>query len=127
MDVPGDSSSLAERDAAVLARLERLDIDKPLRRLRLQAGLGYLFDAADTATLAIILPAVTVVFGLTAGQTGVLGSSVLIGFLFGALFAGAISDAIGRRRVMSYALLMFCAGSIVGAMAPTWELLFAAR
>jgi MFS transporter, putative metabolite:H+ symporter len=115
------SSRDASSDAELLGRLERLDIGKPLRRLRMQAGLGYLFDAADTATLAMIMPAVAAVWGLSTGQTGILGSSVLVGFLFGALFAGAISDAIGRR------LLMFAAGSVAGALAPTWELLFAAR
>jgi putative MFS transporter len=114
-------------DAQLLARLERLDIGKPLRRLRMQAGLGYLFDAADTAVLAMILPAVAAVWGLSRAQTGVLGSSVLVGFLFGALLAGVVSDAIGRRPVMSYALLMFAVGSVAGALAPTWELLFVAR
>ncbi|MTD54346.1 MFS transporter [Amycolatopsis pithecellobii] len=127
MDVHGEPLSPPGRDTAILARLERLDITKPLRRLRFQAGLGYAFDAADTATLALILPAVSVVWHLNKGQTGVLGSSVLIGFMFGALASGAIGDAFGRRRVMTYALLLFCLGSLLGALAPNWELLFAAR
>lgn len=114
-------------DAAILARLERLDIGRPHRRLRLQAGLGYLFDAMDTATVALILPVVTALWALTPSQTGLLGSSVLIGFAVGALGAGALADANGRRRVMMYALGLFCLGSLIGALSPNWEFLFAAR
>ena len=130
MDVPSTPSTpstAVSADAVILGRLEKLDIGRPHRRLRMQAGLGYLFDAMDTATVAVILPVVAALWSLTPGQTGLLGSSVLIGFALGALAAGALADAFGRRRVMMYALALFCVGSLVGALAPTWEFLFAAR
>jgi putative MFS transporter len=127
MDVPSDAHEPVSADAAILARLERLDIGRPHRRLRMQAGLGYLFDSMDTATVALILPAVTALWGLSTSETGVLGSSVLIGFAFGAVAAGALADSLGRRRVMMYALSLFCLGSLVGALSAGWESLFAAR
>lgn len=114
-------------DAELLGRLEALPIGKPHRRIRVQLGFGYMFDAMDTATVALIMPAVAVAWGLSSSQTGLLGSSVLMGFVVGALTSGAIGDAFGRRRVMLYALLLFCLGSFVGAFSPSWEFLFTSR
>lgn len=112
---------------ALLARLERLDIGRPHRKLRLQLGAGYTFDAMDTATVSLILPAVTALWGLSSGSAGLLGSSVLMGFVVGALASGALGDAIGRRRVMLYALFLFCLGSLLGAMSPSFGFLFGSR
>ncbi|RPJ80613.1 MAG: MFS transporter, partial [Acidobacteria bacterium] len=79
------------------------------------------------AVLAFILPPVTQLFGLGNAQTGLLGSSVLIGYLFGAFFAGTLGDLIGRRTVMMYALAIYTAAAFVAAFSPTWEFLFWSR
>ena len=117
----------ADPGPALLGRLERLDVGPPHRTLRRQLGFGYAFDAMDTATISLILPAVTVVWGLSSGSAGLLGSSVLMGFVVGALVSGALGDAIGRRRVMLYALTLFCLGSLLGAASPSFAFLFASR
>ncbi len=65
--------------------------------------------------MAFILPSATVVFSLSSSQTGLLGSSVLIGYLFGALLAGLLGDLIGRKRVMMYALAIYAAASVVAS------------
>ena len=96
-------------------------------RLLLMGGLGYAFDAASVAIVAFILPPVSREFGLTNAETGVLGSSVLIGYLVGAFFAGTMGDIIGRKQVMMYALAVYCVGSLVAAASPTWEFLFWSR
>jgi len=64
---------------SILQRLERLPMARPQWRLLFQGGLGYTFDGMDAALVAFILPSATAVFSLTSGQTGLLGSSVLIG------------------------------------------------
>jgi putative MFS transporter len=104
-----------------------LKVGKFHRRVRLQAGLGASFDSLDLGTLAFVLPAVVAVWHLSPGQTGFLSSSALIGSLIGGLCAGVTGDAFGRRRVMMYAITLFCLGSLIGAVAPTWEVLFASR
>jgi len=86
--------------------------------------LGYTFDAMDGAIMAFILPSVMTQWGLTNQQTGLLGSSLLIGYLFGAFFAGTLGDLIGRRTVMMYALAIYSAASVVAAFAPNWQFLF---
>lgn len=111
----------------ILRRLERLPMTWVQGRLLVMGGFGYLFDASSTAILAFIMPPAAALFRLTNTQTGLLGSSALIGFLFGALFAGALGDLIGRRSVMMYALAIYCIASLFAAMARSWEFLFWAR
>jgi putative MFS transporter len=117
----------AATEVDTLARLERLPLSWVHGRLLLMGGLGYTFDAANNAILAFILPSVAALFGLGNTQTGLLGSSVLIGYLFGAFSAGALGDLIGRRKVMMYALALYCAGSLLGAGAQSFGFLFCAR
>jgi putative MFS transporter len=110
-----------------LRRLERLPMSWVQGRLLLMGGLGYTFDAANNAVLAFILPSAAALFGLGNTQTGLLGSSILIGYLFGAFFAGTLGDLIGRKKVMMYALALYCAGSLLGAFSPSFEFLFCTR
>lgn len=59
--------------------------------------------------------------------TGWVVSAALLGSLFGALFAGSAADAIGRRKVISIAALIFSLGIIGAALAPDVTMLIAAR
>jgi putative MFS transporter len=120
-------STLTANEVDTLRRLERLPMSWVQGRLLLMGGLGYTADGICAGILAFILPPVALLFGLTNTQVGLLGSSVLIGFLFGAFFAGTLGDLVGRRRVMMYALAIFCIASLFAASARSWEFLFWAR
>jgi len=120
-----DQVALAEVDA--LRRMERLPFSRFHWRLLWMGGLGYTFDAMDGAMIAFILPVVSARWGLTNQQTGLLASSALIGYLFGAFFAGALGDLIGRRVVMMYALAIYSLATLVAAFAPNWQFLFGWR
>ncbi|HWD03832.1 MAG TPA: MFS transporter [Amycolatopsis sp.] len=109
------------------ARLERLPVSRFHYKLLFAGGFGYTFDAMDGAIVAFILPSVTKEWGLSSGATGILGSSLLIGFLFGALGAGILGDRIGRRKVMVSALVLYSIASLVAAAAPNFAVLFVAR
>ena len=111
----------------ILRRLERLPMSRVHLALLFAGGLGYTFDAMDGAVIAFILPPVTALWQLSDSETGLLGSALLIGFLFGAVGAGTLGDLIGRRRIMLYALGIYCVASLVAAASPTWEFLFAMR
>jgi len=114
----------AEADLRTLRRMERLPFTRFHWRLLWMGGLGYTFDAMDGAMIAFILPAVSSLWGLTNQQTGLLASSAMIGYLFGAFFAGTLGDLIGRRAVMMYALAIYCLATLVAAFAPSWQFLF---
>lgn len=114
-------------DRDILRRLERLPFGRFQWRMLWMGGLGYTFDAMDGALIGFILPAVTALWSLSSEQTGVLGSSALIGYLFGAFFAGAIADLIGRRTVMMYGLAIYCGATLIAAFATSWHVLFGWR
>ncbi|MEV6234947.1 MFS transporter [Saccharopolyspora shandongensis] len=112
---------------ALLARLERLPVSRPHFRLMLMGGLCIAFDGMDGSLVSYVLPAVTPLWGLAPWQTGLLGSSLLIGIMIGALSAGLAGDVIGRRRIMMYALAVYCVATVAAAFAPGWGFFFVAR
>jgi MFS transporter, putative metabolite:H+ symporter len=111
----------------ILRRLERLPLSRVQIGLLFAGGLGYTFDAMDAAVIAFILPVVTALWSLSSAETGLLGSAVLIGYLFGAFLAGTMGDLIGRKRIMLYALAIYCIATLIAAASPTWEFLFVMR
>jgi MFS transporter, putative metabolite:H+ symporter len=117
----------AEGELSTLRRLERLPFTRFHWRLLWMGGLGYTFDAMDGAMIAFILPLVSALWSLTNQQTGLLASSAMIGYLFGAFFAGTLGDLIGRRSVMMYALAIYCLATLIAACAPSWQFLFGWR
>src|SRR4051794_9848031 len=116
--------AVAEADLSTLKRIERLPFSRFHWRLLWMGGLGYTFDAMDGAMIAFILPVVSSLWGLTNQQTGLLASSLMIGYLFGAFFAGTLGDLIGRRTVMMYALAIYSVATLIAAFSPSWQLLF---
>jgi putative MFS transporter len=119
-----DSTPPTDGDLSLLGRLERVPFGRFQWRMLWMGGLGYTFDAMDGAMIAFILPAVTALWQLTDQQTGLLGSSAMIGYLAGAFFAGTLGDLIGRRAVMMYALAVYCVATLIAAFAPSWQFLF---
>ena len=117
----------AEGELSTLRRLERLPFTRFHWRLLGMGGLGYTFDAMDGAMIAFILPAASALWSLTNQQTGLLASSAMIGYLFGAFLAGTLGDLIGRRSVMMYALAIYCVATLIAACAPSWQFLFGWR
>src|SRR5258708_39770257 len=109
----GEPITLTEAELSILKRVERVPFSRFHWRLLLMGGLGYTFDAMDGAMIAFILPAVTSLWGLTNQQTGLLGSSAMIGYLFGAFFAGTLGDLAGRRTVMMYALAIYSVATFI--------------
>ena len=106
---------LSEADLDILRRIERVPFGRFQWRLLWMGGLGYTFDAMDGALMAFLLPPVTMLWGLTSEQTGVVGSSAMIGYLFGAFFAGALGDLVGRRTVMMYGLAIYSVATLIAA------------
>ena len=108
----------------IAARLERLPFSGFHRRLLLMGGLGYTFDAMDSAVIAFVLPVVIPQWSLTSVDAGVLASATYIGYFFGAFAAGTLGDLIGRRRIMMWALAIYCITSFVSAFMSSYTPFF---
>ena len=111
----------------ISARLERLPFGRFHCKLLLMGGLGYMFEAVDAAIIAFLLPVLRPLWGLSSVETGFLASSTYFGFLIGALVAGALGDRYGRRNVMLWALVLFCAAALASAFVNDWHHFFALR
>jgi len=112
---------------SVLARLDRLPMSKPHYMLLLAGGLGYTFDAMDISLVGFLLPTLSKEWGLSNSALGLLGAAAPFGYLFGALIAGMLGDRFGRKPVMLCALLVYTAFTLVGAIAPNFEVFALAR
>ncbi|MFI7017191.1 MFS transporter [Streptomyces sp. NPDC050164] len=99
----------------------------PRRPELLVTGLCFaviVFDGYDLIVYGASVPALLQYepWGLTPAMAGVIGSYALVGMLIGALLAGALTDVVGRRRVMLTGVGWFSAAMMGCALAPdaTW-------
>lgn len=102
-------------------------IGKPHIQLAFIGGLGLLFDGMDGSLVSYIMPIIKPLWHLDGVQSGLIGSSLLIGIFVGSIGAGVLGDRIGRRRVMMYALAVYAAATILAAFSPNWEIFFILR
>lgn len=109
------------------SRVERIPDNRYNKRLLVISGLGYTFDAMDMAIVAFVLPVVMGLWNLTSAETGLLGSSVLIGYFIGALFAGYFGDKFGRKNVIMWTLVIYSVATIISAFATSWDQFFWVR
>ena len=85
------------------------------------AALGGLLFGYDWVVVGGAKPFFERYFHLTdAAQSGWANSCALIGCLFGSLFAGALSDRLGRKKLLITSALLFAVTSLGNAVAPTF-------
>lgn len=87
------------------------------------AALGTL----STNILLPSLPRLANAFDVPTTATGALMSSFFAVFAIGQLFVGPLSDRYGRRPIVLGGLVIFVAGSVICAMAPTMSVLIVGR
>lgn len=95
-------------------------------------SLGVLIAISTVSPLAmqIYLPSLAgmmVVFSATAGEIQLTMSAFFVAVAVSQLFWGPLSDQFGRRPVIIAGMVLFAIGSILCLLAPTIELLIAAR
>ena len=72
------------------------------RFLLLVAGLGGLLYGVDVGIIAGALPYLEATSGLNAGQLSFIVAAVLLGSVISTLFAGVLSDWMGRKKMMFF-------------------------
>jgi SP family myo-inositol transporter-like MFS transporter 13 len=78
------------------------------RLLLLVAGLGGLLYGIDVGIIQGALPYLTATSGFSPAKLSFVVAAVLLGSVISVLFAGILSDWLGRKRLMIVTALMFC-------------------
>ena len=66
-----------------------------------------LFDGYDLVIYGSVLPHLMTEWNLTASQAGMLGSSSMLGMMFGAIILGTTADRFGRRPIILFCVALF--------------------
>ncbi|MGW9114892.1 MFS transporter [Microbacterium sp. NPDC055683] len=88
---------------------------------------GVFFDAIEQNTVGIAGPLLSADWGIGGAQLGLLNTATFTAVALGRVLAGVVMDRIGRRTLLGANLLVFAIGSLLCALAPTYEVLVAAR
>jgi MFS family permease len=87
------------------------------RFLLLVAGLGGLLYGIDVGIIAGALPYMEATSGLNAGQLSIIVAAVLLGSVISTMFAGMLSDLVGRKPMMILSGVVFVASIPMIALA----------
>jgi len=87
--------------------IDEIGITKYTIGVFILVGLTLLFDGLDYMIVPITMPQIGKEWALTKVQTGSLASWSLLGLGIGAIFAGMISDRIGRKRALGLACIVY--------------------
>jgi MFS family permease len=98
-----------------------------IRFLLFIAGLGGLLYGIDVGIIAGALPYLEATSGLNGQQLSFIVAAVLLGSVLSTLFAGLLSDLLGRKTVMALSGLLFVASIPVIALAEGYWWLVAGR
>jgi MFS transporter, AAHS family, benzoate transport protein len=83
------------------------------------------FDGYDLIVYGTTIPPILAhqEWGVTPEQAGAIGSYSLVGMLIGALTVGAITDILGRRKIMLISITWFSAAMGLSALSTSPEML----
>ncbi|MEV6702440.1 MFS transporter [Streptomyces sp. NPDC051453] len=113
--------------AAVSARLDRLPVMAPHIVWISILTVNLSFEYYDNALFAYILPAIMANSGLSLDQTGMVSSAFFVGMILGALFGGRLSDRLGRRRVLTWATVVYSLGALLTSVSNDYDLMLVSR
>jgi MFS family permease len=88
---------------------------------------GWALDAMDVQIYALVMPTLIVVWGLSKGQAGTLGTAALLMSALGGWIAGILSDRIGRVRVLQITILWFAVFTGLSGLTSSYDQLLLTR
>jgi DHA1 family bicyclomycin/chloramphenicol resistance-like MFS transporter len=113
-----------------MAAEDVVSVAAPLMSERRVSLIGAMLVAIGPVSMALYTPAMPEIvraFGTTEAAVKMTLTLYFGGFAFAQLIAGPLSDALGRRPIAFAFMGIYCAASLVALMAPSVEVLMAAR
>ncbi|MEU8229062.1 MFS transporter [Actinoplanes sp. NPDC048967] len=102
------------------ARIDRLNWSPFHTRMVMALGTAWVLDGIEITIAGAIGPVLTdqATLGLSTTEVGAIATVYLLGEVFGALFFGRLSDALGRKNLFVVTLGVYLAGNALTAL--TW-------
>ena len=91
------------------------------------AAVGGLLFGYDTAVISGVIGSLQTKFQLSAAMTGWVASTAIWGCVFGAMFAGYLSDKFGRKKMLMVSAILFTISAIGCAVSNNLTQLVSAR
>jgi MFS family permease len=89
--------------------------------------MGWALDAMDVQIYALAMPTLIVVWGLSKGQAGMLGTTALLFSSLGGWIAGILADRYGRAAVMKLCIVWFAAFTGLSGLTQSFDQLLVTR
>ncbi len=113
----------------VLQDLPEKKMHHNLQKIAWISSMGGLLFGIDTGIIngALIYMSSPSELNLTANDQGLVTSAITLGAAFGAVFAGKLSDGIGRKRLLHYLAAWFMIFTILCSIAPNAVVMIISR
>ncbi len=108
-------------------RIDRLPSTPLMKKVLLLTGIGWTFDAMDQGMVSGVMAAISVDWGLSTSQLGLIGSAGMLGMALGAALSGMAADRWGRRFVIMWTLIIYGVASGLSGFAVNYTMLLILR
>ncbi|HEY3425523.1 MAG TPA: MFS transporter [Negativicutes bacterium] len=99
--------SLNMRNFSVSEVMDSLGVNKFTWFILVFLGMAMVFDGYDFMIVSYTMPQLAAEWGLSKALTGSLSSWSAIGLVIGGALAGNISDKVGRRKTLTFAIALY--------------------
>lgn len=102
-------------NSSISERMDRLPITRSHRTAIFALAFAYFFELADLNTFAFAAPGVMQAWHIAVGSVALITSASFGGMFLGAVSAGWLADAIGRKRALIATVLCYALFSLLNA------------
>ena len=124
---PSPSDATLSAYTAVTRALDRIGFTRAHKLILIMVLLGAFFDVMEENALGAVGPALKEVWGISTPELAFLQSVTIAAMILGKIMTGVLGDLRGRRFVLTFNLGIYCAGALICALAPNYEVLALGR
>ena len=106
---------------SISERMDRLPMTPPHRIAIFALAFAYFFEFADLNTFAFAAPGVMKAWHIAVGSVAFITSASFGGMFIGAVTAGWLADAVGRKRALVLTVSCYALFSLLNAA--SWDVL----
>ena len=113
--------------ASPTRKLWLLDLFPEERSALVATFAGWMLDGLDVMVYSFVLPSLILLWHISKGQAGLLGTSALLLSSVGGWLAGLAADRFGRVRILRLTILWFAFFTFLSGFTNTFDQLFVVR